>query len=140
MTFVDPPAPPEPGEATLRAKDLKNKVCLFRAQSLGEWPATEDKKAQPYVTCDVWVLDRAGIIEQSADVRISWWRAVGQLSPHLGEIMLGMPVEQDDRSVILVSTSKQEWRDLAARCIKEIEGADTRSAEPGPTDEDSEPF
>lgn len=138
MTFIDPPSPPEPGEASLRAKDLKNKVCLIRPQEIGEWPATEDKKAQPFVACDVWVLDRAGIVEEGTNVRVGWWRAVEQLRPHLGQIMLGMPVEQDDRSVILVGTSKPEWRELADRLIAEIEGPLVPTADE--PDDGTEPF
>lgn len=132
MSFVDPVDPPDP-EDRMGAADLKNKVCLFRPTSWGEWPAkaesiAEDGKVmkaqgpRPYCECDVWVLDRAGIVESGTGIRVSWWRAVKQLEPvELGSFILAMPVEQQDRSVILVKTSKQEWRDIAATAVKEID-------------------
>lgn len=133
MSFVDPIDPPDP-ELRMGAADLKNKVCLFRPTAHGEWPAkdatvSEDGRAikaqgpRPYIECDVWVLDRAGIVEEGTGVRVSWWRAVEQLKPvALGKFVLAMPVEQQDRSVILLKTSKQEWRDIAATAVKEITG------------------
>jgi hypothetical protein len=74
MTFHDPTDPPE-AEGRLKAGDLKNKVCLFRPTGYDYWPAkdavhdedgTVIQKAQgsqPYIECDVWVLDRAGIVK-----------------------------------------------------------------------------
>lgn len=137
MSFADPIDPPDP-EERMGAADLKNKVCLFRPQAWGEWPAKDAeldeegrtvKKAQgprPYVECDVWVLDRAGIVESGAGIRVSWWRAVKQLEPvALGSFILAQPVEQQDRSVVLVKTNKQEWRDIAATAVKEVDATAT---------------
>ncbi len=134
MTFVDPIDPPEASER-MTAAALKNKICLIRPMSWDEWPSTpaeydgegnQTKKAQgprPYCECDVWVLDRAGIVEEGTGVRFSWWKLVkpldskgeqGQLRPvELGSFLLAMPVEQPDRSVILVKTAKEEWRKIA---------------------------
>lgn len=131
MSFVDPIDPPDP-EDRMGAADLKNKVCLFRPVAEGEWPAKEagtnedgsHRKAQgprPYIECDVWVLDRAGIVESGTGIRVSWWRAVEQLKPvAFDSFVLAMPVEQQDRSVILVKTAKDEWRNIAAAAVKEI--------------------
>lgn len=120
MTFVDPADPPEASER-LKAGDLKNKVCIFRPTAVDVWPDREEegrtKKGGKYIECDVWVLDRAGIVEESTGVRISWWRAVAQLEPHIGEYVLASPREQDDRSVILIKTSSEEWRAAGAAAV-----------------------
>lgn len=124
--FVDPPAPPEVGETTsLRAKDLKGQVCIFQPVGEGEWPAkpaTESKPAQspqPYIECSVWTLDRAGIVQHQDGVRVSWWRAVGQLREMMGQYIAARVVEQDDRSVVLVALEGAA-RDVAETAIKEI--------------------
>lgn len=126
MSFVDPADPPEASER-LKAGDLKNKVCIFRPQVLGMWDDREEngqvKKGGRYIECDVWVLDRAGIVEESTGVRISWWRAVAQLEPHIGEFVLASPREQDDRSVILIKTSSEEWRAAGAAAVDTIKGS-----------------
>lgn len=122
--FLDPPEPPE-GSASLKAKDLKNKVCLFRPTAVGEWPAkeaTEDEKAkpaQPYVECDVWVLDRAGVTDEGTAVRVGWWKAVAQLKDNIGQIVAAKPMEQDDRSVVLVALTG-EAREVAAKVSAEL--------------------
>ena len=122
--FLDPPDPPE-GSASLKAKDLKNKVCLFRPTAIGEWPAkeaTEDQKAQgpqPYVECDVWVLDRAGVVEEGTGVRVGWWKAVAQLKESIGQIVAAKPMEQEDRSIVLV-TLTGDARDVAAKVSSEL--------------------
>ncbi len=125
MTFVDPTEPPEAAER-MKAMNLKNKVCLFRPTSLGEFDPKEGKtKGDTYVECDVWVLDRAGIVEEGTGVRVGWWRAVEQLKPQMGDYVLAMPVEQEDRSVVLIKTSKEEWRKLAAEAVATIAGTGT---------------
>lgn len=122
--FLDPPEPPE-GSASLKAKDLKNKVCLFRPTAVGEWPAkeaTEEEKAkpaQPYVECDVWVLDRAGVTDEGTAVRVGWWKAVAQLKDNIGQIVAAKPMEQDDRSVVLVALTG-EAREVAAKVSAEL--------------------
>lgn len=137
MTFSDPIEPPEGGQS-MKATDLQNKVCLFRPTGTGEWPAKPDeyddagnvvKKArgpQTYIECDVWVLDRQGILEHGTGVRVSWWKAVAQLqSVDLGDFVLAMPrKEEDSNAVVLVKTSKQEWRDVGERVVKEIRSSD----------------
>ena len=151
MTFVDPPEPPEGGG--LKANDLKNKVCLLRPVEIGEWPAKPEerdesgnvtKKAQgprPYYECDVWVLDRAGIVEEASGVRISWWRAVEQLKDSLGQFVLAMPVEQDDRSVILVKTAREDWRKVGAEAVAFItSGAEAPVTVAVDYDDGEEPF
>lgn len=138
MTFVDPADPPEASER-LKAGDLKNKVCIFRPTAVDVWPDREEegrtKKGGKYIECDVWVLDRAGIVEESTGVRISWWRAVAQLEPHIGEYVLASPREQDDRSVILIKTSSEEWRAAGAAAVESIQTT-TVAASLGAEDDD----
>jgi len=135
--FVDPPEPPEAG-ASMKAKDLKNKVCLFFPTAMGEWPAKEAtenegaKAPQPYVECDVWVLDRAGVTESGSGVRVGWWRAVAQLKDSIGQYVAAKPVEQEDRSVILLPLSG-EARDVASTVLKEL-------TSDSPPDDDERPF
>lgn len=122
--FLDPPEPPEAG-ASMKAKDLKNKVCLFLPTAMGEWPAKEAtenegaKQPQPYIECEVWVLDRQGVTESGSGVRVGWWRAVEQLRSSIGSYVAGKPVEQEDRSVILLSLTG-DARDVATRVLKEL--------------------
>jgi hypothetical protein len=153
MTFTDPVEPPE-GGLSMKATDLQNKVCLFRPMARGEWPAkeahtTEDgttMKAQgprPYVECDVWVLDRAGIIEEGTGVRVSWWKAVAQLEAvEFGDFVLAMPRKEDDsNAIVLIKTSKEEWREIGARVVKEIKAVDeTVATAPVEYAEGEEPF
>lgn len=129
--IIDPPAAPEPGEGgSLRAKDLKGHVCIFHPVGEGMWPAkpaTDDKPAQdasPYIDCEVWRLDRAGIVDTSTGVRVSWWRAVPQLQPYMNQYVCARVVEQDDRSVILVPL-EGEARSVAETALKEI-GAEAK--------------
>lgn len=156
MTFADPIDPPEGGQS-MKATDLQNKVCLFRPTARGEWPAREEHvedgktiKAsgpRPYIECDVWVLDRQGILEEGTGVRVSWWKAVKQLEDvELGEFVLAMPRKEDDsNAIVLVKTSKEEWREVGARMVKEITNRSNQvpldGTEEAPYDEFSEdPF
>jgi hypothetical protein len=154
VSFVDPVEPPE-GGLSMKATDLQNKVCLFRPVAHGEWPAKPESvdetgktiKAQgprPYIECDVWVLDRAGIVEEGTGVRVSWWKAVEQLKGvEFGSFVLAMPLKEDDsNAIVLIKTSKQEWRDTAAQVIKEITSAEPVASETreGEWAEGEEPF
>ena len=121
--FVDPGAVPEGGDR-MNAKNLKNQVLLLKPTGTGEWPAKDDRKAQPFVTCDVWVLDRSGVTETGQDVRFSWWKAVSQLSGQIGEFVGCKPTERDDNSVELVPL-EGDARKVAAQVV-----ADIRSTEP----------
>lgn len=131
MTFVDPPDPPEAGGDRLNAKNLKGAYLVLLPKEMGEWPAKPEErddlgnvvrkasKAQPFVSCDVWVFDRAGVTDQGTDVRFTWWRAVEQLRGQLGEYVACRPMEQEDRSVILVRLSG-DAREAAAKIVNEI--------------------
>ena len=131
----DPGAVPE-GGSSMKAKDLKNQVLLLKPTGTGEWPAkdaeydaegnvvNEAKNAQPFVVCNVWVLDRSGVVDTGQDVRFSWWKAVEQLKDKVGQFVGCKPVEQDDRSVALVALEGAA-RDVAAQAI-----ADIKSTEP----------
>jgi hypothetical protein len=149
MSFSDPVDPPEGGQS-MKAADLQNKVCLFRPTGTGEWPAKEARvdeqgkewKAQgpqPYIECDVWVLDRAGILEEGTGVRVSWWKVVKQLEAvEFGEFVLGMPRKEDDsNAIVLIKTAKDEWRDIGARVVKEIDATATVVTEREPGEDDA---
>lgn len=131
--FVDPPEPPDP-DAGMKAKNLKNRVCLFRPTAMGEWPAKEAegdekaKAAQPYVECDVWVLESEGVVEEGTGVRVGWWRAVEQLKDSLGKFVGGKPVEQDDRSVVLVPLSGSA-REVAGKVVASLSGTPSDGTE-----------
>lgn len=133
MPIVDPPPPPEGGGA-MRAADLKNRVLLLRPT---KHDTVEGKDGKPweFVECDVWVLDRQGVVEEAQGVRFSWWKAIAQLSDNLGRYVACKPVEQEDRSVQLVPLSG-DARVVAERIVKELEG----DAPPPEYPEDEEPF
>lgn len=121
MPVVDPPIPPEAGEAGLRAKNLKNMPVIFRPIAMGVAPKKE-KPGQEYefASCDVWTLDRTGVVETAEKVQVSWWRAREQLREMMGEFVACRPTEQDDNSVILAPLSGAA-RDVAATVVKELE-------------------
>ena len=141
MPYSDPPEPPE-GGSSMRATELVNKICLFRPDSLGEWPAKEaelddegnvKKKArgpQTYVECSVWVLDRAGIVEEGENVRVSWWKAVEQLKDQLGYYVGGKPTQEPGSNAIYLVALEGDARAVAERIVKELEGGDPDGTEP----------
>lgn len=136
---MDPGPPAEPGEGSLRAKNLKNAVLVLRPQRYGEEPGKADPKTgevKPwrYVETDVWVLDRAGIVESGTNVRFSWWRAVPQLQDRIGQFIGCKAVEQDDNSVVLVPL-EGEARKVAAQVIADLQAGDD-TVEAPPNDED----
>jgi len=148
MPIVDPPEPPE-GGGSMRAKDLVNKVCIFRPASIGEWPAkpaTESEKAmkaQPYVECDVWVLDRQGITEEGSGVRVGWWKAVEQLRDSMGRLVAAKPRTEEGSNAIYLAALSGEARDVAEKVAAEIENelAAAPAPEPAPAyEEGEEPF
>lgn len=121
MPFSDPPPAPE-GGGSIRAKDLVNKVCLFKPTGQGVWPASDDKKEQPYVECDVWVLDRAGILEEGTGVRVAWWKAVDQLSGKMGEFVGAKPMQIEGSNAIELRPLEGEARSVAAAVTADLEG------------------
>lgn len=125
MPLSDPPPAPE-GGGSLRAKDLVNKVCLFRPESLGQWDLKEgETKPRDYVSCSVWVLDRAGILEESENVRVGWWKAVDQLREKLGEYVGAKPVQEEGSNAIALMPLDGEARTVAERVTAELEGQGT---------------
>lgn len=119
MTFIDPPPPPEHGNI-LKAKDLIGTPVILQPTGFGEWPAKEDGTgAQRYIACNAWAFDRAGITAEATDVRISWWKAVGQLEPHVGEYVACKPVQGDDRSVTLIAL-EGDARTVAEKIVAEL--------------------
>jgi len=121
--FVDPG---EPGElsSSLRAKDLINKPCLIRPNgvesAMGKDDAGNDKPYE-FVSCDVWVLDRAGIVETGTNVQFSWKRAMPQLTDRLGQFVAATPRRNEDNSITLQPFS-EEGKHVARLAIKEIKG------------------
>lgn len=132
MSIIDPPPAPE-GGGQLKASELKNRVLLLRPT---EHDTVEGKDGKPweFVACDVWVLDRAGIVEEGTGVRFSWWKAIAQLKGAIGQFVACKPVEQDDRSVELLPLTG-DARDVAERVAGELSG----STPPPPADYDGDP-
>ncbi len=122
MPLNDPPPAPEGGTGSIRAKELLNKVCLFKPTGQGIWPASDDKKEQPYVECDVWVLDRAGVLEEGTGVRVAWWKAVDQLSKKMGEYVGAKPMQNEGSNAISLVPLEGEARGVAERVTLELEG------------------
>ncbi len=131
MSDYDPPPPPEGGSG-MRATDLVNKVCIFRTCSTGEWPAKEAadgqpaRKAQPYVECDVWVLDRAGILEEGTGVRVSWFKVYDQLAGGkdarpIGSFTTGMPQQEEGGKAIVLTKLVGDAAAVANRIVPELE-------------------
>lgn len=142
MPLIDPPEPPEGGNR-LNPKDLKNVPMILRPTRYDTIPGTKpnDKgevKPWTFVECDVWTLDRAGILDQDTDVRFSWWRAVDQLKDQIGLLVACRPVAQEDNSVILAPLTGAA-RDIAESVLVQIESEvaaeATPRADPGPQDE-----
>ena len=84
--MTDPIPAPERWQAECEPPNLVNKICIFHPVEVGEWPAKgaeydeegnltkQSQKASQYVSCDVWVLDRARCHREGAPrVRVSWW-------------------------------------------------------------------
>lgn len=136
MTIIDPPPAPEGGQ-NLRAADLKNRVLLLRPT---EHDTVEGKDGKPweFVACDVWVLDRAGIVETGHGVRFSWWKAVAQLKDAIGRFVACKPVEQEDRSVELMPLPG-DARAVAEKVAAELSGPTPVPAAPAYEDGE-EPF
>jgi len=116
--WTAPPEPPE-GSNRLNAKDLKGHVVVLHPISVGE-ETGKDGKPWRYVTCDVWQIDRAGIVERDSEVRVSWWRAYEQLKQVLGQYVPCKIFENEDRSVTLNPIS-QAAQDVIAKVRQEIE-------------------
>lgn len=137
--LLDPPPAPEASENLVRASDLKNRVLVLKPTGVGEWPAKEDKPAQPYIEADTWVLDRQGIESFHPGVRYSWWRAVSQLKGCMGRLVACRPVERDDRSVELAPLPENQRR-VAEQVALEIEQEMSTHADSGPIITGEEPF
>ena len=132
MPLVDPPEAPE-GGGSIRAGDLLNKICLFRPESIGEWPAREAETDEegnvtrqasgpkPYVECSVWVLDRAGVIEEGEGVRVSWWKAFEQLKNQIGNYVGANPVKDQGSNAVSLVPLRGEAREVAAKVVSELE-------------------
>lgn len=142
MSYIDPPPAPEPGEALLRAKDLRNRVVVLRATGHGIDESKPDAKGNPWtwITCDVWVIDRAGIELHEQGLRVSWWRVQEQLKQAGESFVAGRVMEQEDKSVILVPVTGQA-RDVLESVMPEIVAAvKEQASNPAPDPYDGEPL
>ena len=138
---VEDPGPPPEGDY-MKAADLKNKPLLVKPTGTGWYDAkhavaevldsegnvvTEAREAQgpsEYVECDVWVLDRAGVIEEGTGVRVGWWKAVGQLKEKMGKYVGGVPKKETGSNSIVFTPLDDAHKKVAAQVVKDIH--DTR--------------
>jgi hypothetical protein len=99
--LVDPPVPPAAdGKERMKAKDLKNTPLILRVVKIDTEPKG-NKGPWEYAECEVWTLDRQGVVENATGVRFAWWRALEQLRSQVGQFVACRPVEQDNNSIIL---------------------------------------
>ena len=122
--FVDPGTPGDLSSG-MRAKDLVNKPLLIRPNAVETFDGKDNEgnpKAYQAVVCDVWVLDRAGIIEQGTNVQFSWVRVMPQLTDRLGKFVAATPRRQEDNSIVLQAFS-DDGREIARKAIAEIGSA-----------------
>lgn len=130
--LIDPIEPPE-GSDFLKAKDFKNKPVILQPVRFATEAGRIEGKEWTFVECNVWELDRAGVVQEAENVRVSWWRAVAQLKDHIGSYIACRPVEQEDNSIILAPLTG-DARDVAARVVKDLSNAVP------PSGSDDEPF
>jgi hypothetical protein len=116
MAITEPGAPgPEP----LRAKELKNRSCIFKPTSRGKTEG-RDGSDWTFVEADVWLLDRSGVERHEPGVRISWKRTLPQLDGKFGQYVPCRPKELDGGGVVLVGL-EGEAREVAERVVSELE-------------------
>lgn len=139
---LEDPGPPPEGGQFLKAADLKNKPLLVKPTGTGWYDAKpaspaelddqgnvvreaqKEQGPQEYVECDVWVLDRAGVVEEGTGVRIGWWKAVGQLKDKMGRYVGGVPLKEANSNSIVFEKLDDTHRAVAAQVVKDIH--DTR--------------
>ena len=142
--IIDPPPAPE-GGSNARPSDLLNKPCIIRATGLGKWGEESKTPGKPYVVCDVWTLDRAGIVEHHEGMWIGWWKAVEQLKDNQGALVACRPTQQADNSIELTPLDGAA-REVAVTSSKSLAVVDTEppfepeAAPPPAYDDGTEPF
>ena len=134
--FSDPGAVPEGGDR-MNAKNLKNQVLLLKPTGTGMWDAKdavlnedgsvkiEAQGPRPYVVCDVWVLDRAGVVEEGTGVRFSWWKVVEQLKEKMGRFVGGMPVIEPGGKARIFVPLDDTHREVATKLVKSLHATPT---------------
>lgn len=135
-TFVDPGPPGEPpAREYMKSKDLINKPLIILPTELRHDGNGKDNdgnpKAYDYVNAEVWVIDRAGVVEHGEDVQFSWVRVIPQLTDRLGKFVLAKPVVDADNSRILVPLSP-EAKEVAGKAIAEIRAEKNGRADQDP--------
>jgi hypothetical protein len=116
--ILTPGAPGDPVR-NLRAKDLKNVPLLVKPGALREQNGQDDKP-WIYRECEVVVLDRAGIVERSDNVRISWVRAMPQLEAAEGKSLACRPTDTGE-GIVLNALEGDALR-VAQRVVSELDG------------------
>jgi len=137
MTIIDPPPAPE-GGSNARPADLLNQPILVRATGTGVWDEESKSPGKPFVICDVWTLDRAGIVEHHEGMWISWWKAVEQLKDSIGQIVACRPTKQDDNSIELAALEGKA-REVAAEAAAGLVATESLASDLGATNEDIAP-
>lgn len=139
--FVDPG---EPGELTgmMKSKDLINKPLIIRPRAVRHDGQGKDDDGNPttysYVNCDVWVLDRAGVVESGTDVQFSWKRVIPQLADRIDKYVAGTPRVTDNNSRVLEPFT-DKGKEIARRVIGEIKAGEATAALGGEVVEENPP-
>lgn len=141
---IDPPEVELPEGNEIRAESLKNRVCLFLPQLIGEEPGKFDKPWR-YIECDVAVLDRAGIEQVGRGVRIAWahpyWSLREALEQRPGSVVAGKPkqaADPDSKAVQLVALTGEAKRVAVAHEAEFLERVKPEPAAP-PSQQQSQP-
>lgn len=126
MSIIDPPAAPE-GGSNARPSDLLNTPCIVQPTGTGVWGPDSKTPGKPYVVCNVWTLDRAGIVDHHEGMWIGWWKAVEQLKGSPGALVACRPTQQADNSISLEPLDGAA-REVAAGAAAQIEQTNVASA------------
>jgi hypothetical protein len=141
--FTDIEDPAEAGG--LRSKDLYNRVVLVRPVEQGE----DEGEDGPYTfwTCDVAILNQAGVEEHSRGVRIGWKLIQKGLANRQGRWILAKAVQKGNAWVLDPHVVPSAARQIAAGLRDEVEAlfaGSAPAAAPAPTapayDDGEEPF
>lgn len=145
--FVDPGEPGDLESGFLKSKDLINKPIIIRPVEVRHDGKGKDDNGNPqaytYVNCDVWVLDRAGVVEKGTGVQFSWKRVIPQLSDRIGQFVAATPVVEADNSRVLQPFG-EKGKEIARRVIADIKAEAATAALGGEVettyDNGEEPF